>query len=202
MSRIEPLEFYTKEIQPLQTKVGVRFHFKYKNTSKENIDAFDALIIMGDATRKVTLPGAKPQESRTVDMVLTNDMSDEICAVGVRVGSENPLEVIEKFSYMGSADIKIGELDRFSKNDTAQKVFYQVYIHNKGTRHAKQVQVRIEKDNIFYGELQIPKIAPKTSVPVNVGINKSLEGLIKINVSANVLMKNHLKANRSFHLSL
>jgi len=202
MKNIKPIDFYTESDEPLMTREGIRFFFKYKNIGTEEVEKVKAEILMGKAIRNVSLPGIAPQEEKTVEMVLTNNISDELSEVGVRLGTEPEDGIMKTYKWYGKVDIQIGELERFEDKDTDTEVFYQMLIHNKGTRRAHNIQITIEKDNEHYGEIYIPELAPKTSSPVNLALKKSLEGLYKISVMARIFRKSQLSASRSFHIQI
>tara|TARA_Y100000588_G_scaffold367874_1_gene435111 strand:- start:9 stop:635 length:627 start_codon:yes stop_codon:yes gene_type:complete len=202
MKWIKPIKLYTDETQPLRTKEGIRFYFEYKNIGKESVGDFPAEILMGDAVRSVSLPGLGPDQSKVVEMLLTNSISDEVSTVGVRLGPDDDSTIIESFSWIGRIELYVDELKRYDFKDTKEDFFYRVYIHNKGTKRARKVHVIIEKDNEFYGDVFIDELGPKKSMPINIGFDKRLEGLFKIGVTAHIAKQKHISASRSYHIEL
>lgn len=202
MKSIKPMKLYTDEPQPLRTKEGIRFYFEYKNIGDETIEAFPADILMGDAVRSVSLPGLEPNQTKVIEMLLTNSISDEVSTVGVRIGSEEGRSIVESFSWIGRIELFVDELKRYQVMDTVEDYYYRVHVHNKGTKRAKNIHVLIEKDNEFYGDIIIDELAPKKSMPINMGFDKRLEGLFKISVTAQISNQKHLNASRSYHIEL
>jgi hypothetical protein len=202
MKDIIALDFYTEVEEPLMTQHEVRFFFKYENVGESDVEAIPAEIIMGDIARPVTLPGVSPNETKVVEMVLTNNISDELSVVGVRLGPDPDQAVLKKFSWMGTVDLQVGNLKRFKAKDTEREVFYKVYIHNKGTRRAKDVSIIIEKDNDFYGSVDIGILAAKTSKNINLGMDRRKNGLFKLTVSAKAKSSTSTIASRSFHVQV
>ena len=202
MKSIKAMKLYTNEPEPLRTKKGIRFYFEYKNVGKDTVDDFPAQILMGNAVRSVSLPGVEPDQTRVVEMLLTNSISDEVSTVGVRLGPEDDNAIIESFSWIGRIELSVDTLKRYEAMDTHQDFYYRVYIHNKGTKRARNVHVLIEKDNEFYGDIVIEDLAPKKSIPINMGFDKRLEGLFKIGVTARIANQKHLSSSRSYHIEL
>lgn len=202
MKSIKPVKFYTETDEPLLTKENIRFYFEYKNSGDEAVESVPAEIIMGDMVRAVSLPGLDPEESKVIEMVLTNNMSDEVKAVGVRVGPNPEDEILRSFSWMGKVDLHISDLKHYEVMDTDKEAFYRFHVDNKGTKRAFDVEVTIEKDNEHYGHTVIKELAPKTSTPINIGMNRKLKGLFKIAVNAQVKMKGQTSASRTFHVEM
>jgi len=202
MSTIKLLEFYTEIKEPLMTNEGIRFFLKYQNVSSESIKHTDVEIIMGTVIRPVSIPGLDSQEIKTVEMILTNNISDELKEVGVRlIGNPND-SIINKYQWIGQSNVQIGELERHEEMDTETERYYQVIIHNKGTRRAQDTQIVIEKDNEYYGDILIPELAPKISTPVNLALLSKKEGLFKLGITARKLKQNKMLASRSFHIQI
>ncbi len=201
MKDIRALDFYTETEQPLMTQQEVRFFFKYENAGDESVDKVPAEIIMGDIARPVTLPGLDPGEVKTVEMLLTNNISDELSSVGVRLGAEPHQEALRDFTWMGNVELQIGKLKRYKVKDSEREIYYKVYIHNRGTRRARGIEIMIEKDNDFYGSIEIGDLAPKTSKNINLGVDRNKQGLFKITVLAKASSGN-FSASRSFHIQI
>jgi len=202
MKSIKPLKFYTEIPQPLRTKESIRFFFEYKNVGDQTVEDVPAEILMGKSVRSVSLPGLEPNQIKTVEMLLTNNISDELTTVGVRLGPEKENEIMNSFSWIGRIELKIDELKRYQVMDTLEDYYYRVHVHNKGTKRARNIVVKIEKDNAYYGEIVIEELAPKKTMPINMGFDKRLNGVFKINVSAHIGNQKHLSASRSFHIEL
>ncbi len=202
MKSIRPMKFYTETDEPLSTKKGIRFYFEYMNNGDEAVNKVPAEIFMGSSIRTVNLPGLSPNERKTVEMVLTNNISDEVNVVGVRLGSEPENKIVKRFSWIGKIDLQIDELKRYEVMDTADDRFYRAFIHNKGTKRAKDIQVSIEKDNKFYGKIVMDELAPKSAMPINVGFSKKHKGLFKLTLNAKAMLKGNQSTSRSFHVEM
>lgn len=202
MKSIRPLDFYTKADEPLQTQKGIRFYFEYKNDGDENVKSIPAEIVMGDIVRRVNLPGLSPGQKKTVEMVLTNNISEDIEAVGVRLGDGEDGQIMKSFSWMGQIDLRIDALDRYEVMDNSKDVYFRALLHNKGTKTARKIKISIERDNKFYGDLTLDELAPKTAMPVNVAFDRRSKGFFKIKILAKTMNRVGETVSRTFHVQL
>lgn len=202
MKSIRPLDFYTKADEPLQTQKGIRFYFEYKNDGDEDVKTIPAEIVMGDIVRSVKLPGLSPGEKKTVEMILTNNISEDINAVGVRLGNGQDGEIMKAFSWMGKIDLRIDALNRYEVMDNSKDIYFRALLHNKGTKTAKKINISIERDNKFYGDLTLDELAPKTAMPVNVAFDRRSKGFFKIKILAKSMNRVGETVSRTFHVEL
>lgn len=202
MKSIKLMDFYTETDEPLLTKEGIKFYFEYMNDGDEDVESIPAEIVMGDVVRSVSLPGLSPNQKKRIEMVLTNNISDEVEAVGVRLGPKPEEEIMKCFSWIGKIDLQIDELKRYKPLDTANDIFYRAFIHNKGTKRAQNIKVSIEKDNKFYGEINIEQLAQKSAMPINIGFSRKYEGLFKVTLNAKPMLKGQQSTSRSFHVEM
>ena len=200
--QIKPTNLYTKIDGPLMTKEGIRFYLEYVNDSDEKVESVPAEVIMGNVVRNVMLPGISPGEKKTVEMILTNNISDNNLSVGVRLGADPVHEIMREFLWIGKVDLGISDLKRFDEMDSEKEKFYRIFLQNNGTKIAKRIKVVIEKDNVVYGQVEIKELRPKSVMPINVGFDKKQGGLFKITLTAKPMHKSLESVSKSFHVEL
>ncbi len=171
------VRFYTNKAQPLLTSKPISFLLEYQNNSSRDTSVVPAEIHLGDRIQKVNLPGIKANTTQRITLQLTNNISEELDKIGVRISVNDSSEAFKTYTWKGVLDINIGEVYLDGGSDQIQtddEIYsqYKVQIDNVGTKRARSVECEIFVDNKKVGTVNIPEIAPRRRVTVQFPIQR------------------------------
>lgn len=144
---VRVLRFYTEEPEPLKTNTPIKFVLEYDNTGSTRVSSVPAKIHLGKRqVKNVTLPGIDAGKINRINLVLTNNITEELGAVGVSISDKDTQSAFKNYTWIGTTDVRFRDIVRDMSEPLIQvedEVYgtYKVSVANYGTKPIKEAEL-------------------------------------------------------------